>query len=296
MNKKFLAVLIAAFATSPVIAGSLDVHGDIKVNGKTVIDAQGNYVGSLPSQVDIVDISSYLNPALGIKKTYSQTQGLNNESYSGTRIEDYTTENVVRYTYKWPTQGSVYTNTETYYSADQWISSGTNCTYDPDSSDESSCVVNWYGYQSYKKDTVYWQDEIQTGGSFLESFRQTSTTFFCNSDDENYGNGPCEVTGADYLGDSHYDPVVTNYNQVVMVLNRLAFKNETLSYDDCIALQFNGNNESPWTGIYCKDVGMVKGWSNGYLAELTSVDGTAIKSMPKAPMVSLRAMAPVVKK
>lgn len=298
MNK-ISAIVITCSSLFSVYAsaGSLDVHGEIKVNGTTVIDAQGNYVGTLPSQVDSIELDPYLNPT-GIKKTYTQTQTTNGQVQTGTRVDDYTTANIIRFTYKWPDQGSVYTSTETYYTPTQWIEAGVNCAYDPATSNESSCTNNYYWYSSYQKTTVYWQDKIQAGGSFLESYRQTSTVFYCNSGgDTSSVNGPCTITGSDYLGDNHNDPVVTNFNQVVMVLNRLAFKNDTVSYDDCVALQFNGTNETPWTAIYCKDIGMVKGWSNnGYSLELTSVEGTATTSTKSAPSLSLRAMAPVTKK
>ena len=70
MSKKLLVIMITALSTSHVTAGSLDVYGDIKINGKTVIDGQGNYVGSLPENDKLVTLSEYKNQS-GLKKTYN---------------------------------------------------------------------------------------------------------------------------------------------------------------------------------------------------------------------------------
>ena len=133
MNKNFLAILIAAFTASPVIAGSLDVHGDIKVNGKTVIDAQGNYVGSLPSQVDYVVLNDYFND-VGLKKTYNTTQTYissgSTVTTSGVRTDDLTKDGVAVHSYQFNhddgTVDYTWVQTDTYLSPSKWISEGHN--------------------------------------------------------------------------------------------------------------------------------------------------------------------------
>lgn len=270
MNKRFLAILIAAFATSHVTAGSLDVYGDIKVNGKTVIDAQGNYVGSLPSQVDYVSLSAYLDDD-GLKKTYIQSETQNSTVVTSTRIDDATTPNVKVYKYFWSGDAGVYVSTETYLSPTHWITEGKFCQ-DPSCDNFSS-----YNYTDNEKTVSAWSDKTQVGGNFLDSYTLTSVPFDCDPDyEEESPDNKCDISGGSYTPDYYDDSkYVSNVSQVVFVLNKTNFKKDSLSYDDCITAQFSGNFENPWTGIYCKDVGMVRGWNNsGYSVELISVEGT----------------------
>ncbi|MDO6496791.1 hypothetical protein [Photobacterium sanguinicancri] len=69
----FLALAITTSLSAGATAASLDVHGDIKVNGKTVIDSKGNLVQPAPA-VDplLVDMAEY-EPAPNAKLTYQRT-------------------------------------------------------------------------------------------------------------------------------------------------------------------------------------------------------------------------------
>ncbi|MEZ8740994.1 hypothetical protein AB6E21_13245 [Photobacterium swingsii] len=76
MKKSMLSLLALAITTSlsaGATAASLDVHGDIKVNGKTVIDSKGNLIQPAPA-VDplLVDMVEY-EPAPNAKLTYQRT-------------------------------------------------------------------------------------------------------------------------------------------------------------------------------------------------------------------------------
>ena len=69
-----LSAIFMCMAPYAANAGSLDVHGEIKVNGNTVIDAKGNYVGTLPSNgPSMISLNDYYNQD-GLKKTFKQVQ------------------------------------------------------------------------------------------------------------------------------------------------------------------------------------------------------------------------------
>ncbi|MDO6543433.1 hypothetical protein [Photobacterium sanguinicancri] len=51
----FLALAITTSLSAGATAASLDVHGDIKVNGKTVIDSAGNLVQNKTNTINIAD-------------------------------------------------------------------------------------------------------------------------------------------------------------------------------------------------------------------------------------------------
>ena len=93
-----LSTIFMCIAPYAVNAGSLDVHGEIKVNGNTVIDAKGNYVGTLPSNgPTMITLSDYYNQD-GLKKTFKQVQlaSENQAADEGVRIDDYTTPGIIK--------------------------------------------------------------------------------------------------------------------------------------------------------------------------------------------------------
>ncbi|MGR5151420.1 hypothetical protein [Photobacterium swingsii] len=56
----FLALAITTSLSAGATAASLDVHGDIKVNGKTVIDSKGNLVQPAPEpHPNLIDMADY---------------------------------------------------------------------------------------------------------------------------------------------------------------------------------------------------------------------------------------------
>ena len=267
MNKRFLAILIAAFATSHVTAGSLDVYGDIKVNGKTVIDAQGNYVGSLPSQVDYVVLNDYFND-IGLKKTYNTTQTYNSSTGtitdSGVRTDDLTKDNVAVHTYQFNhADGSTNTwvNTETYFSENKWISEG-HALYE----DGTTSGSGGNYYQTEKKNVSETPEKIFLGGTYLNYYQEVSTAIDCEYDND----GRCDIEGGNYtLSDS---PTISNFSEVVFVVSKTSYSQGSSKYDDCVVMQFSSTD--PWTAVFCKGVGIVKGWSSSYSMDLTGVEGS----------------------
>ena len=275
MNKRFLAILIAAFATSPVIAGSLDVHGDIKVNGKTVIDGQGNYVGSLPSQVDYVVLKDYFND-IGLKKTYSTTQTSNGTTMaSGVRTDDLTKDDVAVHTYQFNyANGSTssWVNTETYLSENKWISEGYVQNEDGTTSGSSYTQVE-------KRNVSNTPEKIILGGTYLNYYQQVFTPIACEDNNE----GRCDIEGGNYTLDRDYQSI-TNLSEIVFVVSKTNYSQGAINYDDCVIMQFSSSD--PWTAVFCKGVGIVIGWNSGYSMELTGVEGS-LKTGASPKSVSL---------
>ena len=280
MNKKYLAILMAAFVTSHVTAGSLDVYGDIKVNGNTVIDAQGNYVGALPNQLEYIVLDDYFNDS-GLKKTYKQVMGAGDSAVEGVRIDDLTDDNIHIYTYQYPDiNGSMdsFISTETYESESKWITEGHNLYAD------GSTSGSFY-QQVEKRNVLTTPKKIFLGGSYLNAYQTVYNNISCPGND----SGTCDISGGNYtVGDT---PSINDVNQIVFVLNKTSYSQGAISYDDCVVMQFGGT--SPWTGVYCKGIGIVKGWQTGYSMEILSVNGT-LKTSIGQPSVSLR--VPKIKK
>lgn len=82
MNNKIsltLITLLVGLSTS-VSAASLDVHGDIKVNGKVVIDAQGNVINN--NNKESIDFSEYYKGKEGIYKFKNRNNNLSSYEIS----------------------------------------------------------------------------------------------------------------------------------------------------------------------------------------------------------------------
>ena len=281
MNKKYLAILMAAFVTSHVTAGSLDVYGDIKVNGKTVIDAQGNYVGSLPNQIDYIVLDSYFSED-GLKKTYKTTQtatGSNGSASTqyGVRTDDLTKDGVAVHSYQFNhddgTVDYTWVHTETYLSPNKWISEGHFLYTDGSTSGSGSTY-----YQYERNDSTTNPEKLILGGSYINYYRQTMSQIDCELDDE----GRCDIEGGNYtVSDA---PVISNFSEIVFVVNKTNYSQGSSNYDDCVIMQFSSTD--PWTAIFCKGVGVVKGWNSNYSMELTGVEGS-LKTAAASKSVSL---------
>jgi len=278
MNKKYLAILMAAFVTSHVTAGSLDVYGDIKVNGNTVIDAQGNYVGALPKDDKSVTLIEYTNQG-GLKKTYNQEQTTDGSQLFGTRIDDNTNPKVNIITYNWSNvygPVSSWVSSESYESSSKWVLEG----HDNSGGDYSVT-------QNYSRTWFTSEDPkvLSIGESYLtiyeDSFTQVRKGTSCSTSQDSDGNvidNGCEPF-------EYTDDITAPGKQLVSLLGRVGYKKGDISYDDCIVMQRTSGVE-PWTTVNCKGVGLVYGWTDEYKLELTKVEGTLQNATPLATISS----------
>ena len=270
MSKKLLVIMITALSTSHVTAGSLDVYGDIKINGKTVIDGQGNYVGSLPENDKLVTLSEYKNQS-GLKKTYNQELINDNQSLSYILIEDNTNPNVNVITY---TQSngtgtmSSWTSSETYESPSSWVIE----SHDNNSSD-------FYVTRHYSRTWFTEEDPkvLSIGESYFAMYEDavtmTSKGTQCSVSIDSNGNTtyneckPYETT----------EEFTTPGKQIVSLLGKVKYKKGDISNEDCIVLQ-SSSGVDPWTTISCKGIGLVYGWNTNNKLELVKYEGSLQKT------------------
>ena len=279
MNKRFLAILIAAFATSHVTAGSLDVYGDIKVNGKTIIDGEGNYVGNLPKDDKSVTLSEYTNQT-GLKKTYNQERLVSGGVLQfGTRIDDNSNPNVNVITYNWSNDNgpvSSWVSSETHESSSAWVIEG----HDNSGGDFSSI-------QRYSRTWFTPQDPktLAIGESYLiiyeDAVTSTSKGTQCTTSQDSEGN----ITNDDCEPYESTQEYTNSGKQTVSLLGKTEYKKGDISYDDCIVMQYSSGNE-PWTAVSCKGVGLVYGWGGSYKVELIKSEGSLQNSSPLAVISS----------
>ncbi|PMG79280.1 hypothetical protein BCU83_13770 [Vibrio breoganii] len=130
MKKTILATLLTlsstAFSADHAI---LNVEGEIQINGKTVIDENGQLI----STADTIDITPYRNDQ-GLKKTYHYASG---DAYS---VWDFTTPNVERYTDYDEFNNLLWQSKLTYHSSTQFTEEMTS-QYSTSTSD---CQMDLY--------------------------------------------------------------------------------------------------------------------------------------------------------
>ena len=279
-----LSAIFMCMAPYAANAGSLDVHGEIKVNGNTVIDAKGNYVGTLPSNgPSMISLNDYYNQD-GLKKTFKQVQlaSENQTADEGVRIDDYTTPGVIKYTYQWNA------NAESEF-CKSWVSEENH-----DSSNHytvkgycvgSTGTETQHSYTDVtEKKSFDMPTSIQAnGGSYLNNHVMTQKQYYGCQDFANPSEDTCQSSSGD-----------ATVTEVVFPLNKTTYTVGDTTYDDCYIIQFNGNTGSGyWTGIHCKNVGLVSGWNSTYSIQLTKVEGT-LQNSATASSSSLK-MAPAIK-
>lgn len=257
MMKKIAIFTLAVLSASSVYAGSLDVHGDIKVNGKTVINANGELTGSAATTITLQD---YTN-SNGLKKTFKTTsRDSDNRITNGLRIEDYTVDGINRFSYiNYDYLGRFASNwvaDEIYESPLKWRVKG--YTANEDGSANGGYYFNsqnerrWLGVEEPKK--------VSLNGAYINQFEDIISS--CGGSAQT-----CEYA----------EPKTSNVTELVTVLGKVSYKSGDHTYDDCFVAQFNKSEYQEggvWTAIQCKGVGLVKGWQPNYSIELETVEGT----------------------
>ena len=258
--KKIALCVLATLSVGSVYAGSLDVYGDIKVNGNTVINAKGELTGSAVATLTQQD---YLN-SNGLKKTFNTKSGYtsNNstEIQNGLKIEDYTTDNVNKYSYiSYDKDGKFQSNwiaEELYETPLKWTSKGYSANED------GSATGTWY-YNAQFSRTWLSAEEPKTvalNGVYIKQYQDVVSSCGSSSQTCTYG-----------------EPTTSDVTELVTVLGKMSYKSGDVTYDDCMVTQYNNSSSSGgniWTAIHCKGVGLVKGWNSSYTMDLTRVEGS----------------------
>lgn len=248
--------VLAMLAANCASAGSLDVYGDIKVNGKTVINAKGELAGNAATTINKQD---YFNNN-GLKKTFSVVDKRSDSSImSGKRIEDYTVDGINRSSYIYYDQyGNFQSNwviEETHETPSKLLSKGFSAN--EDGSSDGGYYYNMLFEHRLLSGAE--PDVVPINGSYTLQYEDTRSS--CTSSDAN-----CEMGEA----------TTTNITQVVTWLGKTRYVSGDHAYDDCVVTQYNSSDISAgglWTTINCKGVGLVKGWSSTYVMTLDKVEG-----------------------
>lgn len=262
--KKSAICMLAALSVSSAYAGSLDVYGDIKVNGKTVINANGELTGSA---ANTITQQEYWN-SKGLKKTFKMTQRKENYSsggrqttmVNGQQVDDQSTDGIIKYSYTWyDVNGqfeSNWVNEEAYETPLKWTSKGYLANED------GSATGTWY--QSGQTTRTWLGAEepktVALNGVYIKQYQDVVSS--CGGTEQTCAYG---------------EPTTSNVTELVTVLGKMSYKSGDVAYDDCFVAQYNNSEPSDtgiWTAIHCKGVGLVKGWSSNYAMELTKVEGT----------------------
>lgn len=255
--KKIAIYVLTALSVSSAYAGSLDVYGDIKVNGKTVINANGELTGSV---ANTITQQEYRN-SNGLKKTFkTQSKYMGNSSVSGLRIEDFLTEGVYKYSHIYYDEDGKFQSNwvieEVYETPLKWTTKG----YSAD--EDGSATGDWYQNSQITR-TWLGAEEPKTvalNGVYMKQYQDVES--FCGGTEQTCTFG---------------EPTTNNVTELVTMLGKMSYKSGDVTYDDCLVTQYNNSDPDGggvWTAIHCKGVGLVKGWNSSYALELTKVEGT----------------------
>lgn len=229
MTKHFSLSILAILASFSVSAATLDVHGEIKVNGKTVIDDKGNLI---QDKSDLINIDDYTNAAPnsiisliapankdGIVSTYKITY----DETGRTSQEDEYSDDKLRWSAKWENR-TVSPLTQQRTIMNGWGNTTITTTYKDEFTTSSSYPL------------------AQIGISMTRSDIYTSTVIASNQPDVIPGS---KLQNMDY--------------QTLAVVDKTSYKSESTTIEDCIiVLQDASWMQNAQVRTYCKDYGLVQ--------------------------------------
>jgi hypothetical protein len=225
MKTVVLASTIAALFSVTANAASLDVHGEIKVNGNVVIDNEGNFVGNgsdvtPPPSADSINFSDYF--VSGIKQTFEANSLWGSDWSKETHILTF--------------------NNNGQFQLDVLSLAGEYLWYHKETPTED-------GYTSESGPS---EDEI-LGRSIVkvDSLLELPETAYINSV---YGKIQ-KVENYDQQARDGYNHMYTSHASFAL-LGKLSFDNGYVQSDDCIAITYQ--EELPEYQVVCKDMGVVE--------------------------------------
>ncbi|MCD9519248.1 hypothetical protein [Photobacterium phosphoreum] len=233
MTKHFSLSVLAILASFSVSAATLDVHGEIKVNGKTVIDGKGNLI---QNKSDLIDLDDYFN----VKPNSIVT--LKSISSENTTYNFYYDENGRQSKEDQSIDGTVTWSME-------W----------KDRTEMSNVVEN----------ISQWSSEDLDGNIIQHTQKTTHKNEFITST----GHPPVKMGITTARGDIYTQTLLTSTNendtigkiqqitesQYLTVLDKTSYKSENINIEDCIiVLQDASWMEVPQIRTYCKDYGLVQ--------------------------------------
>jgi hypothetical protein len=236
MTKHFSLSVLAILASFSVSAATLDVHGEIKVNGTTVIDAQGNLI---QDKSDLIDLNDYFNAKPDRVVTL---KNINPNKYPDST-----------FTFHYDDKGQEYKEEESRNGTVIWSMEW------KDRTDMSNIIER----------INQWSSEDPDGNIIQHTQKTTYKNEFTTS--TRYPEVQMGITAA--RGDIYTQELLTSNNtnhtigaiehvseyQSLTVLEKNSYKSESTTIQDCIIVLQDG----PWMEksqirTYCKDYGLVQ--------------------------------------
>ncbi|PSW45075.1 hypothetical protein [Photobacterium leiognathi] len=213
MTKLFSLSAIALLTSLSTVAtaASLDVHGDIKINGKTVIDAKGNVI---QDQSHLINIDDYANAAPNRVVTLAAPVG----------------ENGIVSTYKmtYDETGREYKQEEFSDSKLVWSTTWENRTTTP-LAQKRTTLSHW----GENPIITTYQDEFTTSSSYpLEQIGVTMTRADIYTSEVLATNDP-ESSVGEITNSSDY--------QKLTIVNETSFKLGDTTIEECIIVTYNAS-------------------------------------------------------
>ncbi|MCG3886621.1 hypothetical protein I3271_18270 [Photobacterium leiognathi] len=237
MTKLFSLSAIALLTSLSTVAtaASLDVHGDIKINGKTVIDAEGNVI---QDQSHLINIDDYANAAANRVVT----------------LVDPNLENGDTSTYKF-----YYDETGREYKEE--ISNNNTVIWSMEWKDRTTTPL---ANTSITIRTAINDDG--NGNITTSSTRKVAKNIFSTSTGYPLASIGTQMTRADVFTHEileHTDQTLVGKKteeseyQKIVVLDRVSVKENGIEINDCILVQYESTWSAPHLRTYCKNYGLV---------------------------------------
>ncbi|SMY36189.1 hypothetical protein [Photobacterium andalusiense] len=250
MTKHFSLSVLAILTSFSVSAATLDVHGEIKVNGKTVIDNKGNLI---QDKSDLIDLDDYFDAkpnSIVTLKSISSENSIYNFYYDENGRQSKETQSIddtITWSMEWKDRKDM-SNTVVKYS--KWV--------DPNTP-ENSHEMTETGKNEFTVSTSYPQTKV--GITMARGDIYTYT--IVESSEQNAPIGKAQQM---------------NEYQYLTVLEKTSYKSEKTTIEDCIIVlqdaswmlkpqeiiipgsEYNPSVliKEPQIRTYCKDYGLVQ--------------------------------------
>lgn len=233
MTKHFSLSVLAILASFSVSAATLDVHGDIKVNGKTVIDDKGNLIQDKSNLIDYLDYFDAKPNSVVTLKSISLENRFSNFYYdeNGRQSkENQSTDGTITRSMEWKDRTDMSNIVEIFHQLSSEDLNGNVIQHTQKTTHKNEFITST-GHPPVKMGITTARGDIYT---------QTLLT----STNEN-----------DIIGKIQQ---ITEY-QYLTVLEKTSYKSENINIEDCIiVLQDASWMDKAQIRTYCKDYGLVQ--------------------------------------
>ncbi|WP_256383901.1 hypothetical protein [Photobacterium toruni] len=236
MTKHFSLSILAILASFSVSAATLDVHGEIKVNGKTVIDDKGNLI---QDKSDLIDLDNYFNAKPNSIVTLNKINSAKNQDSTFTfhyddkgreSKEEESKNGTVIWSMEWKDRTDM-SNLVDNFSLTVSIDADGNITEHRNKTTKKNEFITSTGHPPVKMGITTARGDIYT------------QTLLTSTNENDIIGKPQQITESQYL----------------TVLEKTSYKSESTTIEDCIiVLQDASWMQNAQVRTYCKDYGLVQ--------------------------------------